>query len=319
MERLDQILPIEHPIIMAPMFLVSNEAMVKSAMKNGIAGCFPSLNFRGKGELDRLLKSLNSFKNEGKPGTYGVNLIAQKTNALFLRHLDLCLMAQVPFFITSLGNPKRVIEGARNYGGKVFCDVTNMVHAEKVAGLGCDAFIAVIKGAGGHAGPKSAEEFLPELQKNFPEIPVIVAGKVATGDQVKYMLDLGAAGVSVGTRFIASTEAEVSDDYKRAIINSGKSDIVATSRISGTPCNIINTDYAQKIGLEQTRLEKYLSNHPATKKYFKMMIQLKGMRRFKQGLRPATYKTLWCAGETVEDINEVRSCKEIIADLSGKL
>ena len=157
------------------------------------------------------------------------------------------------------------------------------------------------------------------LQKKFPEIPVIAAGGVANGIQVKEMLALGAAGVSVGTRFIASLEADVSSEYKQAILDSGKEDIISTSRISGTPCNIINTPYAQKIGLEQNRLEKYFSNHPRTKKYFKMLIQWRGMKKYKDALRPATYKTLWCAGETVEDIHEIKSCEEIIKDLSGQL
>ncbi len=304
---------------MAPMFLVSNGAMMKEAVQNGIAGCFPSLNFRGKGELERILDSLNEFKKDGRSGTYGVNLIAQKTNPLFEKHLEICVEKKVPFYITSLGNPKKVIEKGRDYGAKVFCDVTNMVHAEKVAGLGCDAFIAVIKGAGGHAGQKTADEFLTELKKEFPKIPVIVAGGVANGDQAKNMLDLGAAGVSVGTRFIASKEATVSLEYKEAIVRSKKRDIVSTTRISGTPCNVINTPYAQKIGLEQSPLEKYFSNHPWTKKYFKMLIQMKGMKKFKQGLRPATYKTLWCAGETVEHIQSIKTCREIIEDLSGKL
>lgn len=319
MQKLDQILDIKYPIIMAPMFLVSNQKMMEAAIDEGIAGCFPSLNFREKGELADLLQELNAYRQESKSGTYGVNLIAQKTNPLFQKHLEICVSNKVPFYITSLGNPRLVIEGAKSYGGRVFCDVTNMVHAEKVAELGCDAFIAVIKGAGGHAGPLHAEELLAQLKSNFPHIPVIIAGGVATGQQVNKMLELGAAGVSVGTRFIASEEASVSQDYKQAIIDSKREDIVSTTRISGTPCNIINTDYARKVGLEQSRLEKYLSNHPVTKKYFKMLIQMKGMKKFKQGLQPATYKTLWCAGETVQDIDSVLSTREIVSDLSGKL
>ncbi len=319
MQDLSQILGIRKPIIMAPMFLVSNRTMMEEAMRGGIAGCFPSLNFRAKGELENLCSHLNEYLKGDTPGTYGVNLIAQKTNPVFQKHLDICLDHKVPFYITSLGNPKKVIEGARSYGGKVFCDVTNLVHAEKVAGLGCDGFIAVAKGAGGHAGPTPIADLISLLQKEFPEIPVIAAGGVANGIQVKEMLALGAAGVSVGTRFIASLEADVSQEYKQAILDSGKEDIISTSRISGTPCNIINTPYAQKIGLEQNRLEKYFSNHPRTKKYFKMLIQWRGMKKYKDALRPATYKTLWCAGETVEDIHEIKSCEEIIKDLSGQL
>jgi nitronate monooxygenase len=317
---LEQILGIKYPIFMAPMFLVSNRAMMECAIDQGIAGCFPSLNFRNKGELESICESLTEYQGTSQGGgKYGVNLIAQKTNPLFLEHLNICVRARVPFYITSLGNPQKVIEAAHSYGAKVFCDVTNITHAKKVAELGCDGFIAVVKGAGGHAGPETASSMITMLKKEFPDIPVITAGGVANGKQVKEMIDLGAAGVSIGTRFIASKEAEVSLDYKNAIVDAKKSDIVSTTKISGTPCNIINTPYAREIGLEQNKLEKFLSNHSRTKKYFKMMVQFRGMRRFKAALRPATYKTLWCAGESVESINNILPCKSIIEELSGEL
>lgn len=161
-----QMLQIEFPLIMAPMFLVSNVAMVKAGIDQGIAATFPTLNFRTEKELADALKELNEYAKD-KPGTYGVNLIAQRSNPYFEKHLKVCIEHEVPFFITSLGNPKKVIEQAHAYGGKVFCDVVNLTHAEKVHNLGADAFIAVGQGAGGHSGPNPIQVLVRSLINKF--------------------------------------------------------------------------------------------------------------------------------------------------------
>src|ERR1700690_171295 len=151
--RLTDSLKIEFPLIMAPMFLVSNAEMLKAGMHSGIMAVFPSLNYRNKGELDAILKDLNAYHTQHLNGNYGVNLIAQKTNPFYKDHLKICADNKVPFYITSLGNPKEVIEAAHSYGAKVFCDVTNIAHAQKCYDNNCDGFIAIGQGAGGHAGP----------------------------------------------------------------------------------------------------------------------------------------------------------------------
>ncbi len=311
--KLTELLNIDFPLIMAPMFLVSNEAMVTAGMKSGIAGSFPSLNYRKDSELEELLDKLNIEKSKlTVKGTYGINLIVQKTNPLFEKHLKICVAKKVPFYITSLGSPKEVIEQAHSYGAKVFCDVTNLAHAQKCFELGCDGFIAVGQGAGGHAGPNPLQILVPSLQHKFPNTPVIAAGGVANGAGILSMLALGAAGVSMGTRFIACTEASVSDDYKKAIVDSKMHDIVLTEKISGTPCTIINTPFAKKIGYKQNWMERSLSNNSRTKKYFKMWVQLSGMKKLEKSVKPGNYNTLWCAGQSVELIEDILPCKVIV-------
>ncbi len=298
------------------MFLVSNEAMLVAGMKNGIAAAFPSLNYRNKGELQQLLQQLNREKQQtGITGTYGVNLIVQKTNPLYEDHLKICVEHKVPFYITSLGNPKQVIDEAHAYGAKVFCDVTNLEHAKKCAEAGCDGFIAVGQGAGGHAGPNPLQVLIPALYQQFPQIPVIAAGGIADGAGIVSMLAVGAAGVSIGTRFIASIEAPVNQEYKNAIVTSGMKDIVLTEKLSGTPCNIINTTFAKKIGYKQNWFERLLSQNETTKKYFKMWVQISGMKKLEASVKPGNYKTLWCAGQSVELIHEITSCRSIIERL----
>lgn len=314
-----QLLNIEFPVIMAPMFLVSNEAMIKSAMKSGIAGVFPTLNFRKDGELDTILNNLNLYADEKtNKGIYGVNLIVQKTNPLYKKHLDICISNKVPFYITSLGNPSEVINAAHQYGAKVFCDVTNLHHAKRCAESGCDGFIAVGQGAGGHAGTYALTVLIPALRKLYPHIPAIAAGGVATGDGILSMLALGASGVSIGTLFIASREATVSEEYKNAIIKYGMEDIVLTDRLSGTPCNIINTPYAQKIGTHQNFFERWMGKNSRTKKYFKMLVQVRGMQKLENAVKPGNYKNLWCAGQSSELVEQIESCDKIIDKLKNQ-
>ena len=308
-------LGIKYPIIMAPMFLVSNQAMVQKAMTNGIMGTFPTLNFREKGQLDSVLETLNRDKSCGTSGNYGVNLIVQKSNPLFDKQYKTCVDHRVPFYITSLGNPARIMDGARSYGAKVYADIVSMEHAEKCAKIGVDGFIAVGAGAGGHAGPHPLNILLPSLKKHFPHMPLIAAGGIGEGANILGMFAFGADGVSIGTRFIASTEADVNQDYKNAIIHSDQDDIVMTTRLSGTPCNVLNTPYVQKIGLDQNFLERFFSKNATTKKYFKMLIQLKGTKMLEEAIKPGNYNNIWTAGKSVEFIKDIKPTEQIIKDL----
>jgi nitronate monooxygenase len=312
--KLENILNIQYPIIMAPMFLVTNELMLQNAMKSGVMGVFPSLNYRDEGQLGQVLDGLNEFKKD-VPGNYGVNLIVQKANPFYEKHLAICIEKKVPFFITSLGNPKEVIEKAHAYGGKVFCDVVNLEHAKKCASYNCDGFIAVGQGAGGHAGNNSLQVLIPALRKVFPNIPVVGAGGISSGAGLLSIQALGAIGASIGTRFIASEEASVSAGYKEAIVKSGMEDIVLTERLSGTPCTIIETPYSKKIGYKQNWFERLMNKNKKVRKYYKMLVQSKGMKKLEKSVKPGNYNNLWCAGQSVELISDVKSIDAIVQSI----
>ena len=309
--NLKELLHIDFPIIMAPMFLVSNMEMMKAGIRAGIMATFPTLNYRKEGELENVLDELNAYSKNYK-GSYGVNIIVQKSNPLSIKHTKICLEKKVPFFITSLGNPKEVIDGAHQYGGKVFCDVTNIPHAKKCLDVNCDGFIAVGQGAGGHAGPNPLQVLIPALKEHFPSVPVIAAGGITNGSGWLSVQVLGATGVSIGTRFIATTEAGVNDNYKNAIVASGMDDIVMTTKLSGTPCAIINNESAKKMGLTQNWFEKWLSNNSQTKKWFKMLVQIRGMKKLEQSILPNNYNTLWTAGKSSELIHDIIPCEEVV-------
>jgi nitronate monooxygenase len=246
---LTKMLGIEHPIIMAPMFLVSNTDMIVAALESGITAAFPALNYRTDSELRAAITEIK--KRSSKP--FGVNLIVNKSNLKYKAQLKTCVELHVDYIITSLGNPKEVIDLCKPKGIKVFCDVVDLKYAQKVESLGADAVIAVNRDAGGHSGPLKAAELIPIL-KNQLQIPIISAGGVANYDQMIEVLNLGAEGVSVGTIFIASNECKVSEDYKKALIQYGAKDVVMTSKLSGSPLTVINTPYVKQMGTKENFL-----------------------------------------------------------------
>jgi len=314
-EKLNSLLGINFPVIMAPMFLVSNLDMMKAGIRAGVMATFPTLNYRKNGELEAILDELNAYVKLHPGGNYGVNIIVQKSNPLAAKHLKVCIEKKVPFFITSLGNPKEVVDMAHAYGAKVFCDVTNIVHAQKCFDAGCDGFIAVGQGAGGHAGPNPLQVLIPALATRFSGTCIAAAGGITSGEGLLSLQILGASGVSIGTRFIASIEATVNDAYKNAILSSGMDDIVMTTKLSGTPATIINTDAAKKMGYTQSWFEKALSNNPRTKKWFKMLVQIRGMQKLEHSVLANNYNTLWCAGKSAELVTTIDSCEDIISKI----
>ena len=173
-------------------------------------------------------------------------------------------------------------------------------------------FIAVGQGAGGHAGNNPLQILVPALKELYPHKVIVAAGGITDGKGLLSVRVLGADGASIGTRFIASTEAGVNDAYKNAVVKSGMDDIVMTSRLSGTPCTIINTDEAKKLGLEQNWFEKFMSNNPRFKKWFKGFVQYRGMKKLEASVLPNNYKRLWTAGKSVQLIHDILPCEEII-------
>jgi nitronate monooxygenase len=306
-KTLDQILGIKYPIIMAPMFLISNTKMVKAALDNGITAAFPALNYRTDRELRAAIQDIKSHTD--KP--FGVNLIVNKSNPKYKGQLDTLVEMGVAFIITSLGNPKEVIERAHEKGIKVFCDVVDLKYAQKVEELGADALIAVNSQAGGHAGKVSPKDLITLLKDNC-NIPIISAGGIARGADLKQAIEWGAAGASVGTIFIACDEADISQEYKQACVDYGAKDVVLTTKMSGSALTVINTPYVQSIGTDATFWERLMNNNKSIKKYVKMLIAFKGMKQVEKAAKEATYKTVWCAGPAIEHVSSIQPIAKII-------
>ena len=312
-QTIDQMLGIQYPVIVAPMFLTSNTKMIKAALACGVTAAFPALNYRTDEELRLAIADIRSVSS--KP--FGVNLMVNKSNPKYRGQLKTLLELKVDFIITSLGNPKEVIQQCKPLGIKVFCDVVDLVYAKKVEALGADAIIAVNNRAGGHAGNLSPQELITTLKANC-HIPVISAGGVATGKDLMQVMDWGAAGASIGTIFIACDEADISPEYKQAMVDYGEKDIVRTTKLSGSALTVINTPYVQNLGTNANWLEWILNHNKTLKKYAKILIALKGMKAVERAAFGATYKTVWCAGPAIEHVKSIQPISAIIKTLTSE-
>lgn len=308
---LDKMLGIEYPVIAAPMFLISNTKMIIAALQNGITAAFPALNYRTDAELRAAIAEIRAATS--KP--FGVNLIVNKSNLKYKGQLETLAELRVAFIITSLGSPQEVIDTCKPLGIKVFCDVVDLEYAKKVEAQGADALIAVNNRAGGHAGNTSPEQLVKALKANC-SIPIISAGGVAFGSDIRQAMEWGASGVSVGTIFIACNEADITQEYKQAMVDYGEKDIVRTTKLSGSALTVINTPYVQQLGTNANFLERLLNKNKRLKKYVKMLLAFRGMKAVEKAAFGATYKTVWCAGPAIEHVKRIRPMAEIVQTLT---
>jgi nitronate monooxygenase len=238
---LTRMLGVRYPILVAPMFLVSNVDMIVAAGEAGAIACVPSLNYRTTDELRAALAEIRART----PAPFGVNLIIKGPRVV--EDLTACLEARVPLIISSLGDPTMVVQAARAVGTRVFCDVINLKHAKKAQVAGADALIAVGYGAGGHAGRISPMVLVPWLRREIG-LPVVAAGGIAGGEGVAAALALGADLAYVGTRMIASTESPAPEEHKQMILRAGPEDVEYTSEITGTYGAFLTESLASRRG-----------------------------------------------------------------------
>ena len=208
--RLTKILNIEFPLIMAPMYMVSNKTMVIEAIRQGCIGTLASLNYKNPKDLEKDIIELNQVAKKHK-GTYGVNLLIVG-NDNYKEHLDIVVKNKVPLIITSLGGPKEIVKRVHEYGGIVLSDIVNQRFAKKAFKVDADGVIAVGYGAGGHAGNNNLLTLIPILRKQYPDKIIIAAGGIASGQAIVASIMLGADGASIGTPFITCKESPVSNE-----------------------------------------------------------------------------------------------------------
>ena len=291
------------PVIGAPMFIVSTPALVMAQCKAGIVGSFPALNARPQSLLDEWLAQITeelaayaAANPQAKVAPFAVNQIVHASNDRLEHDMRLCVKHRVPIVITSLRPPAEVVSAVHGYGGLVFHDVISLRHAEKAAGQGVDGIIAVCAGAGGHAGLLSPFALVKQIRGIFPGT-IILSGAMSSGADVLGAQALGADLAYLGTRFIATTEANAGADYKQMLVDSRAEDIVYTSLFSGIAGNYLRGSIAQT-GLDPDKL-------PAADKD-KMNFGSGGNSDLK------AWKDIWSAGQSVSGIHEVETVRSLI-------
>ena len=233
------------PVIGSPLFLVSGPELVIAQCKAGIIGSFPALNARPQHVLEewiiRIKTELAEYQEQNpdaKVAPFAVNQICHGSNDRLMEDMATCVKQEVPIIITSLRPPAELVEAAHSYGGLVYHDVINVKHARKAAEQGVDGLILVCAGAGGHAGALSPFALLREVKQWF-DGTVILSGSIGDGYSVASSLALGADFAYMGTRFIATKEANADPEYKKMLEESVADDIVYSSLFTGVHGNYL--------------------------------------------------------------------------------
>ncbi len=312
--RFTRAVGVEVPLICGPMYPCSNPELVGAVSKAGGLGVFQpiSLTYVHRHEYRsgiRLMKQLA----DGQP--IGMNALIEKSSRRYMDKMaewvEIALEEGVRFFITSLGNPKWVCERAHAVGGIVYHDVTEKKWAEKGLAGGVDGLIAVNDRAGGHAGGKGVRELYEELA-GFG-VPVICAGGIGSEARFVEALELGYAGVQMGTRFIATTECNSAQPYKQAIVEAGEADIVLSERITGIPVSVIRTPYIERMGLRAGAFARWMLRGRKRKHWMRMIYAAKALWQLKRAsLDEKGTQDYWQAGKSVGGIAEIVPAGEVV-------
>lgn len=301
------------PVICGAMYPCSNPELVAAASEAGGIGVLQPISLtyvHGYGFRDgiRKIRSLTD-----RP--IGMNALIEQSSATYRRRMeewiDVALEEGVRFFVTSLGKPDWVVRTVEAHGGRVYHDVTERKWAQKGIDCGVHGLIAVNRRAGGHAGGLDTRALLDELADLG--LPVVCAGGIGTEDDFAAALDVGYAGVQMGTRFIATTECTASDEYKQAIVEAEEEDIVHSERLTGVPVAVINTPFIERMGLRAGPIARWMLRGRRTKHWMRTLYALRALWQLRRSYRAkAVRRDYWQAGKSVAGIREVEPIAHII-------
>ncbi|KAB0571066.1 NAD(P)H-dependent flavin oxidoreductase [Brucella pituitosa] len=295
------------PVVGAPLFIISNPALVLAQCKAGVVGSFPALNARPEAQLDEWLAEItedlaayDAANPEHPAAPFAVNQIVHRSNKRLEHDLGLCVKYKVPIVISSLGAVPEVNAAIHSYGGIVLHDVINNRHANSAIRKGADGLIAVAAGAGGHAGALSPFALIQEIREWF-DGPLLLSGAIANGGAVLAAQAMGADLAYIGSPFIATTEARASEDYKQMIVESNAADIVYSNYFTGIAGNYLKPSIA-KSGLDPDHLPEA---DPSKMDFDK--VQQEGSK---------AWKDIWGCGQGIGAIKEIAPAAKLVDRLA---
>jgi nitronate monooxygenase len=295
------------PVIAAPLFIVSNPDLVIAQCKAGVVGSFPALNARPAPVLEEWLKRIAGELGEhdaahpNRPAApFAVNQIVHRSNDRLMHDVEMCVKHQVPIVITSLGAREEVNQAVHSYGGIVLHDIINDTFARKAVAKGADGLVAVAAGAGGHAGTISPFALVQEIRSWF-DGPVALSGSIATGGAILAAQAMGADFGYIGSAFIATEEANASNNYKQMIVDGGADDIVYTNLITGVHGNYLKNSLVAA-GLDPDNLP--VSDPSAM--------------NFGRGDNKKAWKDIWGSGQGIGAVREILSTAALVSRLAAE-
>ena len=304
------------PVICGPMYPGSNPELVAAVSEAGGLGvvqpvALTSLYGHDFREGLQLIKQLTD-----RP--FGVNFTIfgganKKYHEQMQEWMQISIEEGIKFFLTSLGKPDAVVKAAKEHGIVVYHDVPNKKVALAMRDSGVDGLNCINWRGGGQTGIQAAEQFMEELHDI--QIPLICAGGIGNADDFKQALELGYAGVQLGTRFLATNECMITDSYKQAIVDSSEQDIVWTNKIAGNNSSVIKTDDIMKGGLQTGPVINYMLRKPNLKKYARMWLMSKGIRNYSKTAFSDDVK-FWQAGKGLGNIKSVESVADVMQEFT---
>ena len=297
--KLCDLLGIRYPIMLAGMGGVAYAELAAAVSE---AGGFGTLGMAGLGP-DRIREEMRKLRGlTDKP--FGVDLLAAVPASLEAS-ADIIIEEGAAAFISGLGVPTAILAKLKAAGLKVMNVCGTVRHAVAGAEAGLDAVIAQGTEAGGHTGKVAGLALIPQIV-DAVSIPVIAAGSIIDGRGLAAALALGAQGVWMGTRFIASTEAHAGDLYKQVILEADDTDTIVTRCYSGKPMRVYHNPY---VADWETR--------PGEIQPFPMQAMLSRQNRVMGGIGGQIdgldrERSCFAMGQGAGGIKDVLSCREIV-------
>lgn len=307
---------IQVPIVCGAMYPCSNPELVAAVSAAGGIGVVQPISLTYVHGHD-FREGLRLIRRLAGDRPIGMNALIEQSSRAYRRRMEawieIALEEGVRFFVTSLGNPRWVVDRVGPVGGVVYHDATERRWGAKGVDGGVHGLIAVNDRAGGHAGGKSAETLLDEL--GGLGVPLVLAGGVGAPAHFARALAMGYAGVQMGTRFIATAECRANDDYKHAIVAARADDIVLTERLTGVPVAVIRNGYVRRLGARANPLARLMLRHRRTKHFMRTIYALRALRRLKRDSLPGGGRgetEYWQAGRSVDGIESVEPVADIV-------
>ena len=291
------------PAICAPMYRVSNPALVREACKGGLIGGLPRQNVRDLETFEAWLAEIrgaldaHAAENPGaRIGPVAVNM-SRLPDDVLTTHLAVCRKYGVEIIISAMGDPTELIRRVHDWGGQVFHDVTTVRFAEKAIAAGADGLTCIGSGGGGHSGLINHLALIPRVRAMF-DGTIVMAGAVSTGAAIRAAKILGADLAYLGTRFIATQESNAAPEYKAMLVSQAAGDLTFTPKVAGGAANWLK-ESLRRVGLDPDNLPEPGPHG--------------GHSHLPEGLRP--WFNIWSAGQGIELISDIPSVAELVGRL----
>ena len=293
--KLTQLLGIKYPIIQGGMAGVSESKLVSAVSNAGGLGVIGSGFFPSSWLEEEIKKTKDSTD---KP--FGVNLFMRNPGVAEL--IKIIIKYQVPVIFTGGGNPLPVLPRLRAAGIKIIPVIALSRLAKKMEDSEADAVVAEGMESGGHIGEDSTLTLIPQSKALLKGIPLIAAGGIYDGKTAAAAFLLGADGVQLGTRFLASKECQIHENYKKKVLEATDEDITVVARFTGYPVRVINNEFAKKA-------RKFEEKNPFPEEV--KAENFAGSRASAGNVEEIPLLCGLCAG----GIKEIKTCQEIIEEI----